>query len=432
VANFRDDASDCGAARDIAALFCAPIRVHMVRFSHAFSHPRHVPITNHPRPHITFTLRIALSATVCFRIMQARIRLISLWCIALAMLPMRALLADNVPPATQPAAIRPPAQPADGPGGAKTAHDSVIRHSYGQGGTQYWIYEPDAPKPDSAPVVIFIHGWGAWNPAIYGAWIDHIVKRGNIVIFPKYQATLVTSPRDFTSNAISSIQDALKQLQSEPDHVKPQMDHWAAVGHSVGGLLVANVAALAAESGLPQIKAVMSTEPGKTSNASGQTFVGLADMKKIPATTLLLAVAGDKDRLVGKIDALRIFRESTSVAPQNKNFVVVQSDSHGTPPLVANHLAPVAPDLAYNTASTTVAAAHPALRNPSLMIDALDYYGFWKLFDGLSDAAFYGTDREYALGNTPQQRDMGKWSDGTTVRELEVTLGSAENEQEKK
>ena len=52
--------------------------------------------------------------------------------------------------------------------------------------------------------------------------------------------------------------------------------------------------------------------------------------------------------------------------------------------------------------------------------NALDYYGFWKLFDGLCDAAFRGANREYALGNTPEQRFMGRWSDGTPVKQLAV------------
>ena len=38
----------------------------------------------------------------------------------------------------------------------------------------------------------------------------------------------------------------------------------------------------------------------------------------------------------------------------------------------------------------------------------------------LTDAAFHGRNREYALGNTPQQRYMGAWSDGRPVRELIV------------
>ena len=54
-------------------------------------------------------------------------------------------------------------------------------------------------------------------------------------------------------------------------------------------------------------------------------------------------------------------------------------------------------------------------------VNALDYYGFWKLFDGLTDAAFYGKNREYAFGNTSQQRYMGKWSDGEAIVELEIT-----------
>jgi hypothetical protein len=53
-------------------------------------------------------------------------------------------------------------------------------------------------------------------------------------------------------------------------------------------------------------------------------------------------------------------------------------------------------------------------------VDAIDWYGYWKLFDALCDAAFRGKNRKVALGNTPEQRYMGKWSDGTPVKELVV------------
>lgn len=333
-------------------------------------------------------------------------------CIALAMLCAHCALANDV---------RPPAQPADGPGGAKAAHASVLKNHYGDGATAYWIYEPDQPKPATAPLVVFIHGWSAMNPAIYGAWIDHIVKRGNIVVFPLYQSSVLTSPRDFTPNAITSIQAAIKELKGNPAHVQPELEHCAAVGHSVGGLLVANVCALAAESGLPPFRAVMSTEPGKTYAGQGQTFVPLADLKKIPAATLLLAVAGDRDTLVGRADAQRIFTESTAVAPENKNFVLLISDDHGMPAVSASHLAPVAPDGDYDP-NQAKGATHTYPRVRGMMVGSMDYYCFWKLFDGLSDAAFYGTHREYALGNTPQQRYMGQWSDGTPVKELQITI----------
>ena len=34
------------------------------------------------------------------------------------------------------------------------------------------------------------------------------------------------------------------------------------------------------------------------------------------------------------------------------------------------------------------------------MTNTLDYYGTWKLLDGLADAVFRGVHREYTLGNT--------------------------------
>ncbi|MEZ4892408.1 MAG: hypothetical protein R2778_05270 [Saprospiraceae bacterium] len=51
----------------------------------------------------------------------------------------------------------------------------------------YWLFEPADPKPDSAEVVVFLHGYGAYNPMAYGKWIKHLVAKGNIVIYPRYQ-----------------------------------------------------------------------------------------------------------------------------------------------------------------------------------------------------------------------------------------------------
>ena len=353
------------------------------------------------------------------------IRTIALWMLAAILIgPAVAHAAD----------ITPPDQPADGPGGAKAVHASVKKSRFGDGGKQYWIYEPADPVPATAPVIVFLHGWSAMDPAIYGAWIDHLVKRGNIVIYPRYQAGLLTRPTEFTENAVWSIRDAFTRLTGEAGHVRPELDHVAAVGHSVGGVLAANVCALAVESKLPVMKAVMSVEPGITAqNAAQGAGITLADLRKMPAGTLLLAVAGDQDELVGNADALRIFRESVNVAAGNKNYVMFISDDHGTPPLKAGHLAPIAFDPAYKDSGDGEGGngpIHPRLKQRAggrnggggqlIGVDAMDYFGYWKLFDGLTDAAFYGKNREYALGNTPRQRFMGRWSDGTAVKELQV------------
>jgi acetyl esterase/lipase len=324
---------------------------------------------------------------------------------------------------------RPPDQPANGPGGKQYSHNSVTKQRFGTGGKEYWIFEPDAPKPrgKTAPVIVFMHGWGGVNPMYYGAWIEHLVRRGNIVIYPRYQSGLLTRVEEFTPNTVDALKDALQRLQKDSQHVQPDLSKFSVVGHSMGGLLAANLAALASESGLPKVKAVMSIQPGIT--AAPVNFP-LADLTKIPPDTLLLTVAGDLDTLTADRDAKRIYRESARVVAANKNLITLVTDDHGTPPLRATHRAPTAPDEDYDSKENIRESLGPLGglvsrqsrgRTPELpSLNALDYYGTWKLFDGLCDAAFYGKNREYALGNTPQQRFMGKWSDGVAVKELRV------------
>src|SRR5687768_877202 len=200
----------------------------------------------------------------------------------------------------------PPSQPASGPGGKQYAHARVTKNRYGTGNQEYWVFEPDTPKPASAPLIVFLHGWGGMNPLYYGAWLDHLVKRGNIVIYPRYQATLLTGIREFTPNTLQAVQDAVRRLKTAPGHVSADFTKFATVGHSLGGVLAVNVAALASESGLPRVSAVMAVEPGITESPIN---VQLAELKKLPPETLLLAVAGDQDTLVRDYDAKRIYYE---------------------------------------------------------------------------------------------------------------------------
>ena len=368
------------------------------------------------------------------------------------------LIAPAAPPAA-PAVITPPPQPSAGPGGSQYTHDLVEEHCYGQGDLQYWLFEPAEPKPQAAPVVIFNHGFGAMTPHGYGAWINHIVRRGSIVIFPRYQASLKTKATSFSSNAIAASKDALQRLKTESGHVLPQLDKVAVVGHSMGGLVSAVMAARAAQDGLPPMKAVMCVEPGKT---WGPAHVSMGDLSTMPASTLLLALVGDRDTVVRDIDGKRIINETVRIPAENKNFVKMISDNHGKPSLVANHFCPAAPGggsdqdrAAQNSAGTQrvgpvrqlirermrqrlqqrgsasqraddsgQATDTPSCDSKNMRgIDVLDYYCTWKLFDALEDAAIQGKNRDYALGNTPKQRYMGKWSDGVPVKELIIEIG---------
>lgn len=324
--------------------------------------------------------------------------------------------------ATMPSVPKPPGQPSSGPGGADYQYAAVTKNVYGEGDTQYWIFEPASPTPTSAPLIVFNHGWMGINPGNYGAWIDHLVKRGNIVVYPRYQANLRTPPNEMTGYAIIAVQDAIQRLQSR-GHVTPELDKFAIVGHSLGGVITANMATLAASEGLPEPKAIMLVAPGMGEEIF-QEEVQIADLSLIPATVLMLLVVCEEDYPTSFELANSIFNETPQISPDDKNFITMFSDYHGDPPLVADHFAPVAPDERYGVEDKAVIQARLRQGIHHMLgvdVNALDYYGFWKLFDGSIDAAFYRKNREYAYGNTSQQRYMGRWSDGKAVVELEIT-----------
>ncbi|MDI9793239.1 alpha/beta hydrolase, partial [Pseudomonas aeruginosa] len=76
-------------------------------------------------------------------------------------------------------------------------HASVHQWHFGEGAREYWVFTPEQPVPGNAPLVIFLHGWSVMQPDLYRAWIDHIVRRGMVVVYPRYQPDLKTPNADF-------------------------------------------------------------------------------------------------------------------------------------------------------------------------------------------------------------------------------------------
>jgi dienelactone hydrolase len=326
-----------------------------------------------------------------------------------------------VPPA-------PPQQPRHGPGGADYVYDGVVAEAVKDGAEGWWLFKPSTPISKSVPVIVFCHGWGAMNPRTYRAWIDHIVRRGAIVVYPLYQDSLRTHPEDFLPNTIAALQDAFATLRSE-HALGADLARVAVVGHSAGGVLAAEVAAVGEANGLPAILAAMPVEPGDGSRgAQRRARIPLADLATMPSATLLLVVVGADDHLAGEVLGLRIYDEARAVPAANRRVIELESDDHGVPALIANHAAPSAYAAGVTPAEPTQARLRIAerlgggtadLRNAGF-VDAMDWYGTWKLFDALTDAAFYGTHREVALGGAAAQTSMGTWSDGVAVKPMRV------------
>lgn len=354
----------------------------------------------------------------------------------------------------------PPGQRVAGPGSLDYRHASWRQTVVGTGATACWLFEPADPVPAEAPLVVFVHGWAALDPWLYGAWIGHLLRRGNVVLFPRYQTTLFSNPSGFYSSTVQALREALRQA-GQGDHVRLKPAQVAYVGHSMGAVLSANLAAGAAREGLPAPKALMCVQPGGTRRTPDGIGLDLHDLGAIPTGTLLLSVAGDRDAVVGDLDAVRIYQGAGHLPEADRNLVYFVTDERGSPPLRGNHYAPCSPPGDFCAAPgepppgsfpTQLKAAigvamgdfsplrwllqtphgqewmHSRLHCP---VYAETFYGpdatdfdHWRLFDALCDTAFTGQNRGEALGNTTAQRGRGQWSDGTPVKELRVITGN--------
>ncbi len=315
-----------------------------------------------------------------------------------------------------------PAQPSSGPGGSDYLHDSIVQYDYASEPDGFWLYEPALPRPDSAHLIVFVHGYGAYNPMVYGDWIKHLVRKGNIVIFPRYQKNLFSpSPSEFIPNTATAIKDALAIMDTS-DHVQAIVSDLAVIGHSYGGVISAGLGASFVENGIPQPKVLMLCSPGSGPFKGGV----LKEYTSIPADTKLVVMVSDDDRIVGDKLGLRIFDTASKVT--DRNLIRQHKDHHGCQRLKAGHNESycINPDLDNGVRNVTARRA-----KKSSSIDAIDYFGYWKILDALLDCSRSDTHCDYALGNTPAQRHMGLWSDGKAVKELEITQPDKKSAPEK-
>lgn len=375
------------------------------------------------------------------------------------------------------AAVPPPGQPAAGPGGSDYRHASVTVKDFGQGGQRCWMFLPDAPQPKSAPVVVFVHGWGGINPGTYGAWIKHLARRGYIVIYPQYQDSMATRLPEMIPNALAATKKAIASLKKDGP-VQPDSAGIAYVAHSIGGYIAANMAGLGRDDGLPPCKAIMVTAPanGSTWMRNEKRLMKLEGLDRIPADVLMVAMYAEEDRLAKDIGSRDILRGATRVSETNKALLMVQSDSHPDPALKADHFSPTAPDsslvsgdietdalkIESDEGDANVGADESRERprdrlgrgdsqgggregvrgrlrdrlkervaekrggggvpgeSKKSVTNALDYYGYWKVCDGMLDAAFRGQNRDAAFGGGDSVRYMGEYSDGQPVKPLVI------------
>lgn len=204
-----------------------------------------------------------------------------------------------------------------GCGGSENA-DRPSRLTVGEGRTGATVFVPPGGARGRVGVV-FLHGWGATLPRTYGPWIEHLVARGHVVIHPRYQDSALDPPPQALPSAVIGVRSALARVRG--------LRSLVVVGHSAGGALAADLAAVAPSAGIPRPRAVLSLYAGRSLRGVPARLPA-ADLETIPSTTRVVAYAGADDRVVGTTTARAIARRTGG------RYVLVRD------PAADDHLAP--------------------------------------------------------------------------------------------
>lgn len=300
-------------------------------------------------------------------------------------------------------------QPATGPGSATYQHDSVLFHNYAESEDGFWLFEPASPTPKSTNLIVFIHGYGGYNPMIYGQWIKHLVRKGNTVIYPRYQKNVFSpKPQQFSPNVITGIQTALKIIEESDKHIPTKKEELCIVGHSYGGILGAEITVNWEKYNIPKPKGIFLCAPGTGPFKAGK----LETYEAMPADVKLLVMVNENDYIVGDEMGIKIFETATNTL--FRNLIRQQTDNANS--ISAGHNETYCIDKAFDSGHLNY-TAKKALR--ITQTNAVDYYGYWKLFDAVIDCSRKGQYCEYAFGNTTQQRSLGIVKGGK-LKELKV------------
>jgi predicted esterase len=216
----------------------------------------------------------------------------------------------------------------------------------GKGASGVWLYQP-AGKPKD--VVVYFHGQGGpkeATPANHLPWIKHLVKRGSIVVYPRYEMAYEADPMQYI---VTGVKAATKEVDVDDLPV-------LAIGYSRGGAIAVEYAAVAVDKGLPVPDWVMSVFPAPYGNQKD-----VIDLSALRHFTELLILVGDHDQIVGTAGAAYLGQRLQAGGFPGENIQVEQVQSHGG--FTADHFAPM----------QTSAAAKAAFWKPADdVLDALD------------------------------------------------------------
>jgi len=308
------------------------------------------------------------------------------------------------------AAVTQPQQPEFGPGSSDYAHRDWRVSSGGSGVDAWHVFEPAGPRPRRAPVAIVMHGYYSFaGYANLYELIRHTVRKGNVVIYPRWQTGVATpcpGPFDIEpclTSAVNGIRGALSYLRSKRSRVQPLRRQTSYFGFSFGGIITANLANRHRSLHLPRPRAIFLEDPhdggqnGFGEPALDDSLAGIPSRVKLQCHSGADGIISEANQADSGCNA--IFPKLGHIPARNKDLVLTHTDARGEPALSSDH---------------GVCTA------PQGKADAYDWNFCWKVWDALRSCAYAGRACRFALGDTLRHRFNGRWSDGVPITPLKI------------
>lgn len=309
----------------------------------------------------------------------------------------------------------------------RETHGAVALRVIGQKEHRVFLFVPTDPKPDNeVPVIFFHHGWQGMNPMNFGGLIDHLVRSGHVVIYPVFQNGEQTSPLSLTRNAGEANRMALNLL-AEEFGLTPKQGQTLYYGFSIGSAISVNLALVPEDYGLPPADALIMIAPGdayhlKLSQSFGSIYRSLEDL---PASLPVVIMSGQEDD-IGLPTAHLLYNRLQHIPREKRIFYILPPSQQGTRKIAAGHGSPGAPDSRYNfpleQQRFPSVIQGQAQYEQSASLNQLDFFGYWKIIDGLLDGLKNdGQFPDFVFGTgSPRQLSLGGWNDGTRLNPMKI------------
>lgn len=295
------------------------------------------------------------------------------------------------------------------------ANSTLKIEAHGAGTSKYWLIYANQDSIHANQLIVFLHGYGASNPACYGGWIRSLVEAGNIVLFPKFQNGLFF-PRTsrFEKRVNKAIQAAIEKLQNE-DNIT--INNIAFVAHSIGGTIAANLADAYGETKKYKVSSLFLAQPGYKYLKLGSK----STYHEIDATATIIIITGNKDLTAGDKFAKHFYNAIPQIPTAQKILLKQYEDKYESQRVGATHVEPISPDSELDTGNKNPIIVGALLLGKTNQVDTNCYWRLSNLLIKCSNNE--DTSCDLLFQNPDNVVFTGKWANEKPIKVMEIIRG---------